>query len=174
MSLDGVEDFEIPAEVPERTRISLTSSIFAYPGPRKIFGEIHGAHMQALPAAYSRAQVHHRHRGDRRRGVRARENPGITFLPQPSRAVPFSSFRRHIGHDFSKRLTSSQCVICLSSDTKPREAHARVCCVCVSTFSRCHILMHIGGIPAKRMGKRKTERARETEIYKVTFYLRIF
>lgn len=172
MSLDEVEDFEIPAEVPGRTRISLTSSIFAYPGPRKIFGEIHGAHMQALPAAYSRAQVHHRHRGR----SAARGNPGITFLPQPSRAVPFSSFRRHIGHDFSKRLTSSQCVICLSSDTKPGETRARVRCVCVSTFSRCHILMHISGIAAKRMRKRRKggERERETKIYKVTFYLRIF
>lgn len=39
MPLDGVEDFEIPVEVPERARISLTSSIFAYPGPCKIFGE---------------------------------------------------------------------------------------------------------------------------------------
>lgn len=49
-----------------------------------------------------------------------RLHPGIAFFScsQPSRAVPFSSFHRHIGHDFSKRLTSSQCVICLSSDTK--------------------------------------------------------
>jgi len=44
MSLDGVEDFEIPVEVLERARISLTSSIFAYPGSRKIFGET-GAYM---------------------------------------------------------------------------------------------------------------------------------
>lgn len=112
-----------------------------------------------LPAAYSRAQVHHRHRG-RSAAVCTRERKPGHYLPsQPSRAVPFSSFRRHIGHDFSKRLTSSQCVICLSSDTKPRETrectlHARI----YNTFSWCHILMHTRGIPPEWEREEKRER----------------
>lgn len=74
-------------------------------------------------------------------------------LPALSRAVPFSSFR-HIGHDFSKRLTSSQCVICLSSDTKPREIRTRAACAYL-TRSTSAIYMYINAyytrdIPPKR------------------------
>lgn len=83
MSLDEVKNFEIPAEVSKRARISLTSSIFAYPrGSVKFSGEYTGAHMQALPT-YSRSQVQHRHRG--RSVVCAREKtralPSFPHVP---------------------------------------------------------------------------------------------
>lgn len=50
-------------------------------GPRKIFGEVHGTHMQALPVAYSRAQVHHRHRGDRRRWCAREKTRALPSFP---------------------------------------------------------------------------------------------
>lgn len=136
MSLDGVEDFEIPAEVPERARISLTSSIFAYPGSRKIFGEIHGRtcrrcqpHIRESPGAPSPSG------DDRRRTMCAREKtralpsfPALTcrpffFVPPAYRARFFKA--THV---------LSMCDMPLKRHEA--EGDTRVRCVYVSTFSR--------------------------------------
>lgn len=101
----------------KRARISLTSSISAYPGRGKFSGN-----------EYTRIHCWSRIRGKPRCAIddrRARRSRALPFPTNPLTCRPFF-FRRHIGHDFSKRLTSSQCVIRFSSDTKPRETRVRI------------------------------------------------
>jgi len=172
MSLDEVKNFEIPAEVSKRARISLTSSIFAYPRDSvKFSGEYTGTHVQALPT-YSRAQVQHRHRG--RSVVCAREKtralPSLPALTcRPFFFVP-PAYRARF---FKATHVLSMCDMPLKRHET--EGDTRVRCVCVSTLNRCHILMYTytRGVSPKRRRKEK-KREKEKEIHKVTFYLRIF
>ena len=101
-------------------------------------------------------------------GMRTRENPGHYLPSRHSRAVPFSSFRRHIGYDFSKRLTSSQCVICLSSDTKSRETREYAVCVYLCAQPMLYINVYTRYLTIEN--EKEKENGRQKEIYKVTFY----
>lgn len=70
---------------PERARISLTSSIFAYPGPRKIFGETGiyaGAHAAVASRIFESPGAPSPSGDDRQRCARARK-PGH-YLPSPA------------------------------------------------------------------------------------------
>lgn len=154
---------------PERARISLTSSIFAYPGPRKIFeetGTYAGAHVasrifERRPGAPSPSG------DDRQRCARARK-PGH-YLPSPALTCrPFffvpPAYRARF---FKATHVLSMCDMPLKRH-EGRGRHASTLRARIYAQPVPYINAYTRYIPPKRTRKR------EKEIYRVTFYLRIF
>lgn len=126
-----------------------------------------------LPAAYSRAQVHHRHRGRSAAAATVccarEETPGITFLYPALTCRPFffvpPAYRARF---FKATHVLSMCDMPFKRHEAERDTRVR--CMRVSTFSRCHILMHTRGILAERMRKRKRKRKRAKRICKNSLF----
>lgn len=106
--------------------------------PRKMFDErtYRRTHVGAVSRIFEKAQVYHRYRGDDREGTREFKHSLSSLFH-----MPFSSFHQYIEHDFSKRLTFSQCVICLSTDVKPKKT--RMCVPVSISFSLMCLRRHI-------------------------------